>query len=590
MSNWPVEISRKILYHLDTPDLKQCQLTCQYWHTLATEQLYDFVRLEQRYQLDLFMQTVKNESSLGLLVKKIHIHFYKYESSVKDHKFLDFVISFCPNLVYISIPHHDPPHYVQLINAGYHDKHKYLEEIELPRRRTDTLKYYNCATLAFRKSIKTLELRDTIDLTPTSRDHLFADDFVWLRSELHHFTKLEKLTVVQHTNEGLIGINDIIDTCHTLKHLITTFVPSPPFEFEDTSLDIASTQPCTHVKIFEGHDTLLDHQNSVKYLMRKFPKLQKLKLTDQSFHFIRKRLIDTGISGLTVEVTKEFLQYLSQITSVTVEFNLNGVDIDTLIDVMLKNNNRFDNKITLEYDVYGKDVYFEDQMNTTIRFNSTALSSPTALSDELFIEKSGEYIRVLSVYSLGTPYSLIKDMGAWLGHIVQHCPNLKELELKNSIYMRLDPRGINEHVSSSLRKLTVHGLQSSSVLPHLCALFPRLNCLSISSTHESRSSAQLSEKDTVHFLNMPHISLDKLVWIYGAYGYVTDFQYHIKVTTDSGTFYYVADVKDAKPSTAEDFKVAFEKSEPILDINCKKLVDLHITHMNLSQKIYHLDV
>lgn len=590
MSNLPVEISKNILYHLDTPDLKQCQLTGQYWHTPATELLYHFVRLEQRYQLDLFMQAVKNEPSLGLLVKKIHIHFSKYESSVKDHHFIDFVINFCPNLVFISIPHHDPPHYVQLINAGYLGKLKYLEEIALPIKRSDTLKYYNCATLAFSKSIKTLELRDTIELTRDSRFRLFTDDFIWLRDELHHFTKLEKLSVVHHSNEGLIGINDIIDTCHTLKHLITTFVTSDPVESEDTPLNIPSIQPSLHIKIFEGHYTVLDHQDSVKYLMCKFPKLQKLKLTNQSFDFFGKSIYERTYGDqefkLTAEVAREFLYYLSRIPSVTVEFNLNGVDVDTLIDVMLRNGNRFNNTITLQYDVCGTDVYFQDRKNTFIRFPSRASSSTSDLCDKLFIEKSGCHIRYLSVFCYDVQNSLLGDMKVWLDHVVQYCPNLKELEIETYTNMRLDPRKVNGLTLSTLEKLTTHG-SATTVLPYLCALFPRLNYLRI---YSNDRSPKARSSNSFPFLNIPSISLDKLVCIYRDYGYATNYQYHIRVATDSGTFYYVADVEGAEPSTVENFKMAFKKAEPVLNIKCRKLVDLHITHMNLPEKINHLNV
>ncbi|CAO3623543.1 unnamed protein product [Mucor hiemalis] len=575
--------------------MSQLPLTSQYWYTPSTEQLYYSIRLEQTYEAGLFMQTVKSIPSLGLLVKRLHILLFKYESSWKDHHFIDFLVNYCPNLVYLSIPHHDAPHYIQLINAGYQRKLKYLQRIEFPRKRSDTLKYYNCASLAFSKSIKTLELRDTVDLTHSSVDNTYDDDFVWLRGGLQHFTKLEKLTVVQHSDQGLIGIDNIIDTCNIIKHLVTTFVPFHPTElssgFQDSALDIPSTQPCLHVKIFEGHNTLLDHEDSVKYLMHKFPKLQKLKLTDQSLHFMRKRFISVPSSTQTAMVAAKFLNYLSQIPSVTVEFDLKGVDIDNLIDAMLKNNNRFNNKITLEYDAWGecrKDVYFEDQLNTTIRFSSPSMSSSTVSLFDQFIEKSGHYIRSLSVYSADAPDSRLKNIGDWLRNLVQQCPDLKELEILNSIHMGVDPSKLKGLVSP-VEKLTIHGLQNSSALPHLCTLFPRLNYLFISSTYESRS-ARFAEMNTLHFLDMPHTSLDKLVWVYGGYGYVTNYQYQIKITTALGTFYYVADTENAKPSTARDFMMAFKKFQLILEINCKKLVDLHITHMNLSEKIYHLDV
>jgi hypothetical protein len=328
MARLPVEVLQQVHKHLEKRDLLQCQATSCHWYSSATEILYRDIKIRNSVIAFLLMRTLENEPSLGTYVKKFHISSSNYDEVWDASDLLDVVITSCPYLSNISFqPENKASYWGRLMLAGYRGQLRYLHTLQSPEKIPETIKCYGYAALAFRNTLKSLELRDQIEIRENMEGStltLYTDMFNELSSKLQEFEKLETLILCRHSSKGLAGVDDIFDRCLKLKKLTALFI-LPPGDLPGFhhKYNISSIKQRPEIKEFRGHTSILEHGDSLMYLMHKFPRLEKLRIADDCYDILKSFYSNYDALYESNQITTagimvKFFDYLSRISSVVV--------------------------------------------------------------------------------------------------------------------------------------------------------------------------------------------------------------------------------------------------------------------------------
>lgn len=137
-----------------------------------------------------------------------------------------------------------------------------------------------------------------------------------------------------------------------------------------------------------------------------------------------------------------------------------------------------------------------------------------------FIEDAGHLISNLTGFGISDLQNILTEIakesprvtnnmyhGAWFTHILEHCPNLVNLELTEPGKIHLED---NTKLRSfpSVNSLTIHGVDNN-ILVDLALILPSITYLYLLSRPQSSDSEDKAKRIVI---NMPKISFDKLAW------------------------------------------------------------------------------
>jgi hypothetical protein len=432
--------------------------------------------------------------------------------------------------------------------------------------------------------------------------YINKNGFIQLYERLHEFTSLQELSIYRHSNEGIVGADDIIEKCRNNLTSVSLFIsPLPGYNtFEKFGSNvILSTRPRPEVNTVEALCDVTNYDDGLNYLMHKFPSPKYLRLWSFSSAggFRAHDLYPSRLPSISADVMKRFFDYLHRIHSFSVECTCE--DTNMLIDFMMKNKNRIQKKIILEYNLRQPNLEFVDNSTTKVRFSPKV--DMTIMPHTKFFEGAGRLIRYLSVFQIEAVQShlsilnqsnpAIRTMvvGQWFLHLLENCPHLIELTMKGmgQFHFHYDDNQdsfiTNNKQHMSLEKLTIymHSILRPSVLNNLSWLLPCLRHVHFVFYWRFYGSNTSILPGTVN-INMPHTAFDTLTLEKYTKTLVSNnFIFYIKVTTgNSDSLFYVTGTEKARRCTNHCYNKATKAAAAHLafDIKCKSIKTLHLIY------------
>lgn len=301
MRTLPFEVCHCILQHLGRGDLRNCALVCKAWLPVVQTLLYTNVILWKFEHLEQFHQTVNRGTHLGKKVKSfdfkpLSAHRIELESELRRSvlEILTTLFStYLPNLECILDVQYGIT-YTAVKQALIGSRLKNLRRIEnlynlsifdLP------VTYMSCALL-MNDRLENLYILDCIRPNVNAEQQVLSNR---LFSRLGQFSHLKEITVQKETNESILLLEEIVESCLGLEGIVLSACISDVEQSNSKiSIDSIVTKftPRANVKSFTTGFLLecLDDK-LLAYIMHKFPRLERCYIGNEACSELSEQMI-----------------------------------------------------------------------------------------------------------------------------------------------------------------------------------------------------------------------------------------------------------------------------------------------------------
>ncbi|KAI7868683.1 uncharacterized protein EV154DRAFT_571313 [Mucor mucedo] len=524
----PSEILDVIFYFLhsnkDLDTLCQCILVCKKWKLPAQRSLYSEIELVSAQAVNLLISAndLKLDSYPGKFTHAIEYDGY-LEISESRTSWIDSFKDMFPHLRQIDSKKNDAWYYNALIKAYEQGKWTRMENIGDCSVESSGL--HNACALLHRKTLKFLSLyegHDTKSLTSLY-------DKLGLFSNVHHLcfgtNKYSFLDTVEHVAQNMQG----------LKHLSfenlegTVFNPEAQIEYIDLSL--VSSQH--NIKRLTVQGISYGNDNFLLFLMKKFPKLEYLKINPKKglviSHGPLMEKIKAEKSNFTVPVLARFMSFVSKCSVHSMDFfytTLNTEDIlSTYWSLCAPEETK---QLVVAYfeglEWLSGGTEFEDSdslVNIRLHIDPFTRQKAVALNYKFskvilphlgLLEKNGAIIEQL-VMRIGPKkiLSITEDLddedmldmieGYFFSHILQYCVKLKTLHITLAEIIMLNP---DQSFNRSITYLDLNYVGvSDTILFQISTIIPNLRRLILKDIHLVKNSDKYVDPYFNSVLDMP---------------------------------------------------------------------------------------
>lgn len=329
---------------LTRKQLQECQLTCKSWSEAAQEHLYHTIAFDTPSQYDNFMQSMKSNTgpnSPAKLVKRIDFGVINYgewnpaiyitEMAKVCRNLHDFFVLGASSEIWDQLRHVRIEGLWQRVRVlpGIHDESQIMD--------------YAPTVLIYRSTLESLMMR-IHQRSAITRD-LYMELSSVITERLNEFPHLQRLLLNRYTNKSIYDVESFINPCRQLKEF--WFNPirldgdnavggarrrRGEEEGEITNLSTVPQLPT--VKIFYG-DKMMLTDNSIRYLMHKFPKLKTLKLNTFPDPGRNTKASQT-FDFLDATTMLAFFQYISRVSDFQIYGKFIGQDTVDVIGALLQ--------------------------------------------------------------------------------------------------------------------------------------------------------------------------------------------------------------------------------------------------------------
>lgn len=543
MESLPSEIHHCILECLEEKDLCNCALVCKAWLPIVRLLLYTKVIVSRPLKFERFQQTVRKNIELGKIVKTFRLHIRKWvDRDTLEPTTLDILRSlfstYLPNLE--ELIDFSSVIYTPVKLAVVHSQMQPLKILgvsSFSMDEQDVEEYIECAIM-MKDSLENLYITDcsNFEVDPIDNGHLLFDR---LYDKLDQFNRLKEIEFRKDTNEGILLLDSIVESCPTLEQIVWRLKPDDTLQNNRmvSSNSIASRfVPRTNIKRFLCNDgkKALDIK-TVIYLMHKFPQLD---------------VCSAGLHESTISnkpVLNQFMHYLSKTKIFFVEDIV--LDHDVMIEAMSNFLGGAKGCATFRYSDSVSQESLSVYYNTLlIKYPLSSTFDDRGWKHVEFLKKNGKLLgRIEYAIQLGDNNLLPERMELpedIISHTCAYCPWIREIYFRDCTLKRLGnlPSEIQSLDQLSFWHCRIH----EGVLESLSTVLSKLKILDISDTWFDSG-----------VINLPHTQIDQI-----EFDFPTDCTRYVKVThtVDGSNYYHVlkidADTEeefDALPSTEEEF-------------------------------------
>jgi hypothetical protein len=565
MSSWdtlPTEIITEIAKGIESPkDIAQFQLTCKRWASFAQQRLYADIEFATERQLRAFIENIMANPYLGLLVGQLDIshvsHLFKFmdyfTKAVYRPPRLDYfailteyhpkpldcftkLTEYCPNVKQIlKTDRFDEGVWQLLIEALQEGKWRQLHLIKPPTASPGNLVYYGKAVWEIRDRLTELQISDELrQIVAWSGQDMGSSHSV--AEKILAFPKVRDLTLIKKNSHMHISdFNEHIDNCASLKKLTVHCFPPHSYPVKNSRFrknrmlsDIPTIKQQHAVKQLHAYLPLFCDDDSLVYIMHKFPSLSVLKLDSDG-------VLNPDCS---YDVSRKFLVYASKIRYINIQ--LERKNVCELLSMTFKDRIKFDKKKILLMINYGgssrngnldflcieternyRNPMFKVNMISTnsnpiksfynIRINlaSSKHYAGSALPHVTLIENLGNEITSLHIdcKTKGDVFTNITG-GYFLDHILANCSQLEHLVLNGASLVHCSPTLPTKKQLNTLF-LTICDIYPG-IFEELSPLLLSLESLRLDKCKFIYENGQQLREQSCLVISMPHTSIDCL--------------------------------------------------------------------------------
>lgn len=593
----PPEIILKIFEEIDLEDKEmvlQCRLGCKYWNRFMKERIYhnvvlamDFLDLckdEQQSKRNTFIRKIISDPSVGEMVNRLVVgHWTDYDFRV--------YVKFCPNLRSFHC-YSGCDYYTRLLTELKSGAWTKMNTIQKPVTESDQM-FYNELVWFMRDRLIELHVYEQFlqDLSFTANDSLSE----YFKS----FTALESIKFAVD-GKHIFEFDEYLDVCpRSLSKVKITSYFSGDEDYPNRAMRNRLYQITQLPWIKQlGVKSALVNDDSLIYIMHKFPSLHNLRLKDTGIE-----TTDEGYGGgLSSETLSLFFHYLSHIRF----FNLDDFYLKDpcrlLHSLINETTKRFGGKWRLAIHYQGSSYDDHSRINLVrtdksyVGVELQVVENNMELYHTTLLENAGPQIERLEFFMEAWSLLLRQDYefdseilkmieGSYMSHLLKYCTQLKELEIRQSVIFNcgFDTDMKQTHLTYlRLRRCEIN----LGVLEELSSHLPSLN------TFVMKACSYTSDAET-YIINMPWTHFKHLAW--GIDACVNYDGFCTRLTDSTGTTkYYKGKLSrfDSSPVKVSKYNAegyhSYEKSNMKLtiDIHCASIKELEIT---IEQTIIQID-
>ncbi|GAA5814532.1 hypothetical protein MFLAVUS_008029 [Mucor flavus] len=532
MSSLPHEVLTLAFHHLETKDLLQCQLTCNKWREASLPLLYSNLCIDSNKKSLAYVRTISNSPILGKYLNSIDFgeSLERDEELVFDrHSLLNTVINYCPNIAKIESYKYDILIWTRIMYAATQNQLSHLNA--LPKPDTFHLEPYIYTALLFKKSLTSLWLND--DVTCFGPQLVDLTAYQILCDQIDQFKNLQHLRFSYLSDRHLSYFDELIDKCHHLKTLSFDLTVETIIQGYKSELVI---RPRPDIHTLSCDWRIINADNQLKYVMRKFPNLRSLDIEDEQVPMTN---VDFTPNFSRHTVIK-FVRYALSIPDFKIHIDVSEEDLFNIWTEFINAKNGCKD-VNIGY--YHREHSPNNWYNLMLwRTGGLKIDFPLDTDGDepphiRFFSKIGGSIRLLKVFNSDRIPGIDGKTSTtidWLFDILHLCPLIEDITLYS-------PKSFSPscHILKypSVKRLVLKFLQfpeSISFLNHLSLNLPELQQLDLSFC--------TSSDDDMHpiIINMPHTSIDLLIWNEERFGIMRSniTGIYVKLNTDTGLSYY----------------------------------------------------
>lgn len=334
ITNIPNEMVSEILDCVkNVEDLKQCQLTCKEWSTIAQERIYKSVEIHDEKHAKVFFHTIKKSPTLpGQFTKKLYIHYrYFPEQNLNwdPYGYFNLITKYLPNLQNLDTYIHRRM-IRRILEEKVRGNLQQLRKFSIVESTPESTELY----LAYRNILERLFLSDGATENSPSPKAAQVREYKRLMDKVEDFRDIKELTVDIFTNKSLFKLET-----HTAKFPHLESIVYVPFRnklddlTEGVITDLSQVTPVPTLKELNATSiALTDH--TVAYLMHKFPNMIQLILN-------RPQHDSTYLypSTMSQETTATFIDFFVSKTHLfDVYFSPKNVPISKIVKMFMRAN------------------------------------------------------------------------------------------------------------------------------------------------------------------------------------------------------------------------------------------------------------
>ncbi|GAA5800121.1 hypothetical protein HPULCUR_005544 [Helicostylum pulchrum] len=493
-------------------NVRRCIFVCKSWRASAEPVFYTNFTTHNRYKFQKFLKCMKEYPHLSKHVKHISI-----DKSLNIKELTEMALAF-PNLESLSAEA-NRKFYMGLVQIPEEIQWKNFGSVPNPDRTKDISVYVDCV-LKYSSTFTSLILADKILLGPGETEDDFGRvssrivasgkaQFERLRENLHLFRILKSLYIAdRHSDKSFEFYDDILEKCPTLEKVdfeIRPITASKKSTLSIGPINIDAIQPREGIREIMVEGPLLYNDNSLRYVMRKFPNLRKIYLNRvEQFYKEKKSLnkIVAASKNFSLDVVSDFFVYVENIPKHHLGLFKTELNIAQCMKqfIQKRGSDRMLSPLIIRQSVKEGSTYLADIEITNCsefrgHYNKDDMvislqDVPTGLVLPELIKECGCYLTKLDlVLSFSELDNIATNeqyteaylflTGYFLDRVFTHCSNLTVLTVKGARLIQCDPQlSTNNSITRfCLANTDIH----PEVFPQISARLTALKSLQLNS-------------------------------------------------------------------------------------------------------------
>lgn len=569
-SNFPVEILDVIFTYVrgayEVDDLKQCVLVCKNWMLPAQRCLYSEVILPNIKVAKKIILALTDENSTypGRFTQTLaYLGKQDIPHGIAASGISSFINLF-PNLRHVYCQNNEVDYFSPVMKAHSEGKLKDMYSIGIcPEQHIDI---HDTCALLHKNTLQILNVREGYKNYAKSS----------LYDQLHLFPKVKKITLQTNKHSFYQCSEQITRYMPNIKALCYEII-------EDTNInglasykpvDISLVAPQHSVKDLVIEGFCYENDNFLLYLMAKFPALRSIRLNEKRDWIIRQpelfRKIKSKHNNFTVPVLSKFMAFVEKCNFYNMNLFYTTLNVDEVLKSYWNLRNHKDMKLVGLTYAEGTNwndpaeqqltdgnelVNIDLEIDQSIDKKAAMLnytSAGTNLPHLKLIENIGKDIdslivcigpdKCMNIYYGQDDENVTLVHGGFLGHIIQHCTNLKKLQVYFSRILLFNCDNYST-INTCITELCLERVVvSENLFNDLSKLLPSLKRVQLKDIHYIDEE----DEDEVDYfnteINMPQTSFRFLYiknhLLDGAYYSHYPSEILIKLTTSNGNNYY----------------------------------------------------